>query len=62
MGSVLRGLMDESVLSFLIMCCVFRFVLYLYLLVMFLCDGMLIIKLCDDKKDNEMMWINSYFK
>lgn len=56
----LRGLMDGSVLSPLTMCCVLRFALYLYLLVMPLCDGMLTIKSCDDKKDNEMMWINSY--
>lgn len=52
--------MDGSLLSFLVMGCGFRFVLYLYLLVMFVCDGMLIIKLCNDRKDNVKIWINSY--
>lgn len=52
--------MDGNVLSPLTMGCIFRFALYLYLLAMPLCDGMLTIKSCDDKKDNEMMWINSY--
>lgn len=54
------GLMDGSLLSPFAMCCCLRFALYLHLLAMPLCDGMLTIKSCDDKKDNEMMWINSY--